>query len=281
MLPLTGYPITVSPVVWYLVRLDQVCFLYLCLVGLGVGLRHRARLDAALVRAASLHAELLQARLHVLALQLHPHFLFNTLNAVSELVHRDAAAARRMLDSLRDLLARSLDAGAAQEVPLREELALLEPYARIQRTRFADSLDIRVEAAPETLDAAVPRLVLQPLVENAIRHGTARRVGAGSVVVRSTAAAGRLVIEVADDGAGLSSGPGREGLGLANTRARLTQLFEGDARTHARAGRESRDRRADRVPAAEGRETREPGCLSGATLRRTTPATPRPRHSPA
>ncbi len=230
VLPLVGYPMTQPPLVWYLVRLDQVCFLYLCLVGLGVGLRHRARLDTALLRSTSLNAELLRARLHVLALQLHPHFLFNTLNAVSELVHRDAAAARRMLDSLRELLARSLDASARQAVPLREELALLEPYARIQRTRFADSLDIQVEAAPETLDASVPRLVLQPLVENAIRHGTARRGGAGRVVVRTKAAEGRLIIEVADDGAGLPAGPSREGLGLANTRARLTQLFEGDAR---------------------------------------------------
>jgi LytS/YehU family sensor histidine kinase len=230
VLPLTGYSITLSPAVWYLVRLDQTCFLYMCLVGLGVGLRQRARLDWALVRAASLSAELLQARLHVLALQLHPHFLFNTLNAVSELVHRDAAAARRMLDSLRELLARSLDAGARQEVPLREELALLEPYARIQRTRFADSLDIQVDAAPETLDASVPRLLLQPLVENAIRHGTARRMGAGRVVVRSRAVVGRLIIEVSDDGAGLPAGPRREGVGLANTQARLAHLFEGDAR---------------------------------------------------
>jgi LytS/YehU family sensor histidine kinase len=230
VLPLAGYPITLSPGVWYLVRLDQICFLYICLVGLGVGLRHRARLDSALVRATALHAELLQARLHVLALQLHPHFLFNTLNAVSELVHRDAAAARRVLDSLRELLARSLDAGAAQEVPLREELALLEAYARIQRTRFADSLDIQVEAAPDTLDALVPRLVLQPLVENAIRHGTARRVGPGRVAVRTMAAEGRLIVEVADDGVGLPAGPNREGLGLANTRARLGHFFAGDAR---------------------------------------------------
>jgi LytS/YehU family sensor histidine kinase len=230
VLPLAGYPVTLSPVVWYLVRLDQVCFLYMCLVGLGVGLRHRARLDSAIVRAASLNAELLRARLHVLALQLHPHFLFNTLNAVSELVHRDAAAARRMLESLRELLARSLDAGAAQDVSLGEELALLEPYARIQRTRFADSLEIQMDAAPETLDASVPRLVLQPLVENAIRHGTARRVGRGRVVVRSWSAEGRLMIEVTDDGAGLPGGQGGEGLGLANTRARLTHFFEGDAR---------------------------------------------------
>jgi two-component system LytT family sensor kinase len=229
VLPLVGYPMSLSPGVWYLVRLDQTCFLYLCLVGLGLGLRYRSRLDAALVRAASLNAELLQARLHVLALELHPHFLFNTLNAVSELVHRDAAAARRMLSSLRELLARSLDAGTAQEVPLREELALLEPYARIQRTRFAGSLRIDVEAAPETLDASVPRLVLQPLVENAIRHGTARRMGAGRVIVRSVAAGGRLILEVVDDGVGLSDRRGPEGLGLANTRARLAHLFEGDA----------------------------------------------------
>jgi len=239
VLPLVGYPMTLSPGVWYLVRLDQTCFLYLCLVGLGLGLRYRSRLDAALVRAASLNAELLQARLHVLALELHPHFLFNTLNAVSELVHRDAATARRMLSSLRELLARSLDPGVTQEVPLREELALLEHYACIQRTRFAGSLRIDVEAAPETLDASVPRLVLQPLVENAIRHGTARRMGAGRVVVRSVAAGGRLIVEVVDDGAGPPARPSPEGVGLANTRARLAHLFGGDASLVLEPGRES------------------------------------------
>jgi LytS/YehU family sensor histidine kinase len=230
VLPLAGYPMTLSAGVWYLVRLDQALFTYAALVGLGVALRHRRRLDQARLRGAQLEARLIHARLHVLALQLHPHFLFNTLNAVSELVHRDAVAARRMLDSLRELLSRSLDGDAAQEVPLAEELALLEPYATIQRTRFAGSLTIRVEPDPGSLSALVPRLVLQPLVENAIRHGTARRAGPGTITVRTRAHAGWLVIEVEDDGAGLVGSTPTEGLGLGNTRARLGRLYGGAAR---------------------------------------------------
>ena len=224
VLSLTGYPMTLPPAVFYLVRLEQALFLYLCLVGLGLALRHRRRLDEASARAARLESRLLQAKLHVLELQLHPHFLFNTLNAVSELVHRDAASARAMLASLRELLTRSLDSSAGQEIELNDELALLEPYIRIQHTRFAGSLDVVVDADPATLSALVPRLVLQPLVENAIRHGTARRVDPGRVTVRSRTGGGRLVIEVEDDGEGLGTGPQRDGLGLGNTRARLTQI---------------------------------------------------------
>ncbi|MDQ2674434.1 MAG: histidine kinase, partial [Chloroflexota bacterium] len=177
ILPVAGYPMTLPAPVFYLVRLDQSLFLYLCLLGIGLALRHRRRRDEAAARGARLESRLLHARLHILELQLHPHFLFNTLNAVSELVHRDAALARAVLADLRELLGRSLDPRAGQEIALRDELALLEPYARIQRTRFAGSLDVVVDVDPATLDAAVPRLVLQPLVENAIRHGTSRRAG--------------------------------------------------------------------------------------------------------
>ena len=191
VLPLAGYPMTLPPGVFYLVRLDQVLFLYLGLTGVGVALRHRRRSEEARMRGATLEAQLLHARLHVLALQLHPHFLFNTLNTISELVHRNASAAQAMLADLADLLHRSLDAGAIQEVTLRDELELLEPYARIQRTRFSGSLDIRTEIDPEAMGARVPRLLLQPLVENAIRHGTARRTGPGRIAVRGRGSGGR------------------------------------------------------------------------------------------
>ena len=229
-LPATGDPVTLSPGLWYLLRMDQQIFTYLCLVGIGIAVRHRRRLDQALLRTARLEAQLMQARLHVLTLQLHPHFLFNTLNAVSELVHRQPARARGMLDSFRELLVRSLDDSSAQELPLRDELALLEPYARIQRTRFAGSLVIQVVPGPDTLNALVPRLVLQPLVENAIRHGTSRRAGLGRVAVRSRSENGKLVIEVEDDGVGFLAGERRDGVGLGNTRARLAQLYGEDAR---------------------------------------------------
>ncbi len=238
-LPVAGYPMTLPAAVWYLIRLDQTLFLYVCVAALGIGLRYRRRLDEALIRSARLEAQLLEARLHVLGLQLHPHFLFNTLNAVSELVHRNAGAARAMLSSLRELLQRSLDAGTAQEIALRDELRLLEPYAAIQRIRFADSLSLVLDLSRDTLEARVPRLVLQPLVENAIRHGTSRRAGPGRVAVRSRAMANRLILEVEDDGGGLDPGGHREGMGLSNTRARLRQLFGDEARLTLEPGSEN------------------------------------------
>jgi LytS/YehU family sensor histidine kinase len=220
----TGLMPAIQPEAWYLVRLDQTVFLYLALTAIGVAGRHQSRLREAALRAARLEGRLLQARLQALALQLQPHFLFNTLNAVSELVHRDAAAARRMIADLRDLLRRSLDGSARQEVPLEEELGLLEAYAGIQRTRFAGTLTVAIDAPAETRRALVPRLVLQPLVENAIRHGIAHRAGPGRVSVRTRQENGRLVLEVADDGIGIHQ-PNREGMGLGITRARLSQLY--------------------------------------------------------
>ncbi|HYC31725.1 MAG TPA: histidine kinase [Gemmatimonadales bacterium] len=219
----TGQEITVGPALWWLGRLDQTLFLYLCLVAIGAAIRHRERLDRARARQSRLATQLLHARLHALSLQLHPHFLYNTLNAVSELVHRDAAGARETVGSLRELLRRTLDSGPAQEHSLREELALLEPYVRIQRTRFA-GLTLRTEVEPDALGTAVPRLLLQPLVENAIRHGISRRAGPGSVTVRARREGERLVLEVEDDGVGSTADVTREGIGLGNTRARLREL---------------------------------------------------------
>ena len=222
----TGQAVEGDVALWYLARLDQSAFLFLGLVGIGVALRHRRRLDAALLASARLESRLQQARLHVLSLQLHPHFLFNTLNAVSELVHRDAAAARRVLAGLGDLLRRSLAEGTPQEITVHEELALLDPYLDIQRVRFGDALAIEIEADHRASYGLVPRLVLQPLVENAIRHGTARRGGKGRITVRALVESGRLVLEVEDDGAGVGGGrEAREGLGLGNTRARLRELY--------------------------------------------------------
>jgi LytS/YehU family sensor histidine kinase len=230
VLPAAGYPIGLSPGGFLLSRLDQALFLYLSLLGIGLALRHHRRRAQAREHSARLEARLLHARLHVLELRLQPHFLFNTLNAVSELVHRDARAAQSMLESLRTLLACSLDGGKRQAVPLREELALLEHYAAIQRARFAGSLTILAAADPTALEARVPRFLLQPLVENAIRHGTARRSGHGRVSVRARVSDTRLVIEVEDDGAGLGAGSWREGVGLGNARERVRHLYGHDAR---------------------------------------------------
>lgn len=193
--------------------------------------RAQARLDGAL-RAAEL--ENLRA-------QLHPHFLFNTLQSISTLIHRDPAAADRMLTDLADLLRLSLRHTAAQEVPLREELGFLGRYLDIMRVRFGDRLGIAVDAGDDVLDAMVPSLVLQPLVENAIRHGMADRADKGHVAIRALRVGGAVLLEVSDDGPGLrgrSPGEGN-GIGLANTRERLARLYgpAGRIETASAAGR--------------------------------------------
>jgi two-component system, LytTR family, sensor kinase len=161
------------------------------------------------LRASQLEARLADARLQLLKMQLHPHFLFNTLNAISELVHEDPATADRMIASLSELLRESLEAGADDQVTLAKELELLDRYIDIQRARFGDRLDVRVDVERETRAALVPILILQPLVENSIRHGLAARVRA--------------------DGIGLGAASAvREGVGLGNSRARLRALYGPD-----------------------------------------------------
>ena len=178
------------------------------------------------LRAAELEKRLAQARLQTLQMQLNPHFLFNSLHAISALVHKDADLADQMITRLSDLLRYALESTDAQEVPLRQELDFLRRYLEIEQTRFGDRLAVRLEMAPETLDALVPNLLLQPLVENAIRHGIEPRAKPGQIELRSRCEGGQLKLEVRDNGVGLS--PGRkleEGVGLSNTRARLEQLY--------------------------------------------------------
>jgi two-component system LytT family sensor kinase len=187
------------------------------------------------LREAQLVARLSEAELEVLRMQLQPHFLFNTLHGISALLETDPRGARRMLTRLADLLRLSLRTDSAQEVPLREELAFLEQYLEIQRMRFGDRLQVRVEA-PDG-DVLVPRLLLQPLVENAIRHGIARRAGAGRVTVAARVEGERLRLTVEDDGAGVGAAGDGHGIGLSNSRARLAQLY-GEAGTLVLADRE-------------------------------------------
>ena len=232
--------------VTFLNRLDLDVFSYLAAVGVAYALDHRVRARTGAAAAAALQARLAAAQLHVLTIQLQPHFLFNTLHTISELVHTDAAAARRTLGNLAALFRMSLDGAAAQEVTLDEELRFLAAYVDIQLTRFGDRLTITTEADDDARRAVVPHLILQPLVENAIRHGTARRAAPGHVVVsarrlrdESGGDDGALEILVRDDGPGLGARPpmngaersgsgGGGGLGIGNTRARLRQLY-GDA----------------------------------------------------
>ena len=175
-----------------------------------------------------LQTQLERARGDLLRMQLQPHFLFNTLHAISALMERDVPAARRMITRLSDLLRLSLDDDARHEVSLEEEVEFLDRYAEIQRIRFGGRLSVTYHLAPETRRLLVPRLLLQPLVENAITHGLSRLERPGTVRVESRVDGGMLVIRVLDDGAGLNGrAPSREGVGLGNTRARLEQLYDG------------------------------------------------------
>jgi LytS/YehU family sensor histidine kinase len=201
---------------------------YWAIIGLTHGLDYYRKYRERELRAAQLETRLAQAQLDALRMQLHPHFLFNTLNSISVLMAEDVTAARRMLTRLGDLLRASLENNGVQEVTLKEELEFLESYLEIEQTRFQDRLTVRMEVDPATLDARVPHLILQPLVENAIRHGIAPRSGPGLVEIRTRRSNGMVQLEVCDNGAGLGTERPEslmKGIGLANTRARLEQLY--------------------------------------------------------
>jgi len=177
-----------------------------------------------------LEAQLVQAQLQALKMQLHPHFLFNTLNSISALLHHDPELADRMIARLGDFLRLTLDNSGAQEVTLQKELEFLKCYLEIERVRFQDRLTVSYDVAPETLEAMVPNLVWQPIVENAIRHAIAPRAGKGQIEVRAQRTGAKLQLQVQDDGPGLptnqnSNGSSSKGVGLANTRERLRQLY--------------------------------------------------------
>jgi two-component system, LytTR family, sensor kinase len=185
------------------------------------------------VRAARLEASLVQAKLDRLQSRLQPHFLFNTMNSIGALIHEQPAAAEQMLGSLSELLRASLNAEPAREVTLQCELELLRQYVSIQQMRFQDRLRVSIETAPDALNAYVPHLVLQPLVENAIRHGIAPREAAGHVRVAAGRDGENLKLIVEDDGMGeveRGSSSAAGGFGLAGTRARLQHLYGGSAK---------------------------------------------------
>jgi two-component system LytT family sensor kinase len=201
---------------------------YWAIIGLCHALDYYRKYRERELRASQLETTLAQAQLDALRMQLHPHFLFNTLNSISVLMAEDTKAARRMLTRLSDLLRASLKNEASHEVALHEELEFLESYLEIEQTRFQDRLTVRMEIDPSALDARVPHLILQPLVENAIRHGIAPRASAGLVEIRARRQNGVVRLEVRDNGAGLgASSPESlmKGIGLSNTRARLEQLY--------------------------------------------------------
>src|SRR5918992_578097 len=186
-----------------------------------------------------LEARLARAQLQTLKLQLQPHFLFNTLNTITALIGVDPRVAERMVSGLSELLRLSLRNAGEQEVPLARELELLEHYVEIQQIRFRDRLTVTLEVAPDTLQALVPNFILQPLVENAIRHGIGPRAAPGHVDVRAYRENGSLHLRVADDGVGprgRRSEPAGEGIGLGNTKARLEHLYGKAHEFSARGG---------------------------------------------
>jgi two-component system, LytTR family, sensor kinase len=177
-------------------------------------------------RAAELQAQLADARLDALRMQLNPHFLFNTLHAISALVERDPGGVRRMIARLSELLRHTIEARGAHEVPLRDELEFLRRYIEIMEIRFQGRLTVAVNADDRATEALVPNLILQPIVENALEHGASRAAGRGEVTITANVDGDDLVVTVQDNGPGLSSTD--EGVGLRNTKARLDQLY-GDA----------------------------------------------------
>jgi LytS/YehU family sensor histidine kinase len=204
-------------------------FSYAVVVVVAYGLSYYRAYRERTVAAARLETQLARTQLDALRARLHPHFLFNTLNAIAALMHRDVEAADRMLARLSELLRTAIDAGAAHEVALADELAFVERYLEIERARFSDRLDIRLDVAPDAYAAAVPQLLLQPLVENAVRHGIAPRAGAGRIEVSAHRHAAQLVLAVRDNGVG-SRGRRGDGTGLGVTRERLRQMYAGAAR---------------------------------------------------
>ncbi|HEX8176420.1 MAG TPA: histidine kinase [Pyrinomonadaceae bacterium] len=182
------------------------------------------------LRAMQLEAQLSQAQLQALKMQLQPHFLFNTLHSISALLSRDTDKARTMITRLGDFLRLTLENSGSQEVTLQQEIEFLRCYLEIERVRFQDRLTTRVEIDPAALDSKVPNLILQPIVENAIRHGIAPRSTPGHIIIKAKQEDEILRIEVRDNGSGLPVNRKDEnlftkGVGLANTQTRLERLY--------------------------------------------------------
>ena len=226
--PVDG-PLGQSYLRWLLISLPWSVFMYLLVLGCVYAFTYFNEARQREAQASRLAAQLAEARLGALRMQLHPHFLFNSLNAVSVLVReRDPASALRMLELLGDVLRKVLRSEQRNEVPLAEELEFLEEYLAIEQVRFSDRLRVQWTIEEAARAAVVPSLLLQPLVENAIQHGVAKRAEAGRIEIAARVAEGRLILSVADDGVGM--GPEvREGVGLANTRERLRTLYGSEA----------------------------------------------------
>jgi two-component system LytT family sensor kinase len=212
---------------------------YWLIVGAWQAYQYYGRYLSSELRMARLERQFTEARLNALRMQLDPHFLFNALNTISSQVERDPRLARSMIEHLGDLLRLSLESRDREEIPLAEEMAFLDHYLAIQRIRFGDHLKIDIRIDPDVMYAPVPCLFIQPLVENAIRHGISRRSSGGTVIVSAHRVGHQLEIRVLDDGVGLPAGWTLEtsaGLGLSLTRDRLAGLYP-NGTSHLTVGR--------------------------------------------
>ena len=189
-------------------------------------------------QTARLTAQLAQAQLHALKMQIHPHFLFNTLNSIAALLHKDVEAADRMIARLGDFLRLTLKSSDAQLVDFEQELEFLKCYLEIEHIRFQDRLTVEMDIDPHALKAVVPNLILQPIVENAVRHGVAKQTYPGRIIIRARRQGERLIMNVEDNGAGLKANSNGSGIGLKNTRARLEQFYGKDFCFQIENGRE-------------------------------------------
>lgn len=224
-------PLTFESIARFVVaNFTEAIGIYLLIALSGYAFCYYRRFREGQVKTLQLEAQLSQAQLQALKMQLHPHFLFNTLHSISALLHKDSDAARKMITRLGDFLRLTLENSGSQEVTMRQEMEFLGCYLEIERIRFQDRLTTRLDVAQQTLDAKVPNLILQPIVENAIRHGIAPRSSQGLIEIEAKQQNGTLRIQVRDNGPGLSEHRTSEnvfkkGLGLANTETRLEQLY--------------------------------------------------------
>ena len=221
---------------WYLN--DFIIYLGVLAAGFAraYSIRYRVQREESLRVAAQLRAQLAEARLDALRMQLDPHFLFNTLHAISSLVERDPRGVRRMISRLSELLRHTIEGPSEQEISLHQELDLLRRYLEIMEVRFQGRLEITTDVQERALDALVPNLILQPIVENAIKHGVSKTEGVGRIALRGRIEGSQLVLSVENTGPLAESRSGGTGVGVRNTRARLSHLYGDDQSFELRAG---------------------------------------------
>jgi signal transduction histidine kinase len=210
---------------YFVAKFQTNVFFYWAVLAVSLIINYYREVRDRALRASQLEAKLAQTQLQMLKMQLHPHFLFNTLNAISALIHQDVELADRMIARLGDLLRATLENANQQEVPLKQELDMIQPYLEIEKARLGPRLTVDMKIDPAVMDARVPNLILQPLVENAIRHGIAPRAEPGRIAIEARRDNGTLRLAVIDDGPGLPDTAPAAGIGLTNTRARLEKLY--------------------------------------------------------